>query len=405
MIVAQNYHLVSRLIHWVTALLIFGLLSVGYYMASLDIGEDKLAFYALHKSFGLLVLMLAFVRVVWHIVHKKPKSLSTHQRWEKALAHAAHAFLYFVLFALPLSGWVMSSAGEFPVTFFGIPVPRLMGKDENIFEFMRESHEIMALILFVVLGLHVAGAFKHHFIDKDATLSRMIGRETGFGMGVVLVVIAGALFAPPAYFIARDIFAGHDGQHVEIEEQNVVSNSDITETPSVLRNVAQWDIQGEDSAIRFTATQGSESFSGTFGGFDGEIYFDPENLPESYARVIVQIAPVQTGSGDRDAMALSADWFDAQNFPQAVFETQSFSKSESDGYIAHANLTIRGQSVPVALPFTLSFTQEGDVRYAQMDGVLTLERLAFGVGQGQWESTQTIANEVKIDVSVKAKMR
>lgn len=400
----ENYNPVSKIIHWTTALLVFGLLSLGFYMASLDFSEDKLELYALHKSFGLLVLMLAFVRVAWHLLVKKPKSLPSHAKWEKGLAHAAHAFLYFALFAMPLTGWVMSSAGDFTIKFFGLDVPDIVAKDKGLFDFTREAHEIIAIILLGVIGMHMAGAFKHHFIDRDATLARMTTQKLGFGGGAVMVLLAGALFMPPAYFIAREFLPHEEGiETAEVSQENAqISDKVASDEVAIESTLPQWKIIPQNSTITFTASQYGQAFSGSFGGFDGQIFFDPENLAQSVADITVKIDPIDTGSDDRDVQAATADWFDVKTYPVAQFKTTSFEKTESGSYIAHATLSIRDVTLPIALPFSLEFKEQDAHTLAFMKGAVTVNRLDFGVGQGQWQSTQAIANEVKIAVELQA---
>lgn len=403
---SDSYNLVSKLLHWTTALLIFGLLALGFYMAGLEFGDAKLQLYALHKSFGLLVLMLVFVRVVWHILVKKPKSLPTHKKWEKGLSHAVHSLLYLLLFAMPLTGWVMSSAGDFTIKFFGIVMPDIVAKNKELFDFTREMHETIAYVILGVVALHVVGAFKHHFIDRDESLQRMACKNIGFGGGVVMVVIAGLLFLPSIALIARDaIYEEEEGAEVS---DNVAASSNgdnvanVPEVEQITSSAPQWRIIPEGSKISFSATQYGQAFSGNFGGIDGQIYFDPENLVQSVAQITVNIAPITTGSDDRDAQAVDEKWFHVKQFPQAMFKTESFEKIPAGSYIAHAKLTIRGVTMPVDMPFTLEMKEESGHTNAVMKAELSLNRLDFGIGQGEWQKTDAIGNEVKVSIEMNA---
>ncbi len=402
---SEYYGLVSKLVHWITALLILGLLSVGFIMTQMDFSEGKLQLYMLHKSFGLLVLALAFVRVFWKLFNSKVKSLDTHAWWEKALSKITHVFLYFLLFALPLSGWVMSSAGEFPVSFFGLDVPALMGKDEDVFDTSREAHEIMAFVLIGLVGLHMAGAFKHHFIDRDATLQRMSATSLGFGGGVLFVLVFGALWAFPVFMAAGDIgkeLLDGAGEQVAQVDKTSAKDDALEDVSDTSTHVTEWDIEDDASSLKFSATQYGSAFTGSF-DFDGEIYFDPEKLDASSVAIEVNISTFESGSSDRDQQALSEDWFHEKEFPRSVFVADSFSvvaDGEAD-YIANGTLTVRGVSLDVALPFSLAFgeNEEGE-RTARMTGEITLQRLDFKVGQGQWESTDAIGNDVKISIDL-----
>lgn len=395
----KQYNQLSKLLHWVTALLIFGLLAVGYYMASMDFSEDKLALYALHKSFGLLVLGLVVVRVVWHTICKKPKSLPTHTKIEKSLAHSAHAFLYLALFAIPLSGWVMSSAGDFSIQFFGINMPDIVGKNEALFHDAKNVHEVLAVILAAVVGLHILGALKHHFIDRDTTLKRMTSMRLGLVGGFIFTICIGVAFAPALFLTGNnllkklsasdDIMYVQEGTVVEV----AVSDESAVQAPDSL-----WNIDHENSHIKFSATQYGQSFEGAFEKFDGEINFDPEDLQNSSVKIIIDIASIKTGSYDRDGQAISSDWFNVNEFPRAEFTANNFDDVSDGNYIAYGDILLRGVSMPVELPFSLNIN-EGE---ADMAAEIVLDRLDFGVGQGQWQSTDAIGNRVEVMIQVKA---
>lgn len=391
------YGLISKSIHWITALLIFGLLSIGFIMVDLPFSEDKFKIYALHKSFGLLVLLLVFARVAWHLLSKKPKSLDTHQKWEKLLAHGVHYFLYFALFMMPISGWVMSSAGDFNVGFFGIPMPDLVGRNEGIFENAKEVHETLAIILIIMIGLHMAGAFKHHFIDRDLTLVRMTREGLGFMGGAVLVVLAGLAMLPPVYFVAMGLFENEDqAEGIEVENvQNQVENL-------VPNEEGAWSIVKDQSKIGFEATQYGQIFEGKFENFDGTIIFDPQNLAASKVDITIVIASIKTGASDRDGQAVGAEWFDIKTYPQAKFVSQSFENIAPDQYKVKGNLTLRGVSLPLEFPFDLKIIENSGQKKATMRAELSLNRLDFGIGQGQWQSTDAIGNAVRVKIAIEA---
>lgn len=176
----DSYGCLAQGFHWVIAILIVCLLGVGLYMADLDPAPFKFQLYGLHKAFGIVVLGLAALRLVWRLVNIVPASLPHHKAWERILARSAHYALYALMFAMPLSGWAMSSAGGHAVSLFGLfELPPLVAKDPEFGKEMAELHETLAWTLIGVIGLHVAGALKHHFIDKDETLRRMLPRCGG----------------------------------------------------------------------------------------------------------------------------------------------------------------------------------------------------------------------------------
>ncbi len=392
----QNFHFVSKLIHWITALIFLGLLFVGFFMTEMEFSEDKLALYALHKSFGLLILILLVIRIISRFIITKPKPLSTHNTLEKFLAHAAHVFLYIALLMLPLSGWIMSSAGDFTVQFFGLNVPDIANKNEELFKSSRLVHATFALAVVAVLCAHIAGALKHHFIDKDTTLQRMTSLQMGVKSGALLTAAIALIFLSIGYAYAPKLLKAKPAplqlQNAEkhIEEQTV-HTSDVT----------KWDILTEQSELSFTATQYGQEFSGTF-DFYGQIFFDPNNLTESKAFITIDIASIKTGSEDRDSQAKSDEWFDSLAFPTAHFTSEKFTKTP-EGYIAHGTLKIRETEQNIDLPFQLNFTKKDNEEHVHMTGQIEVLRLDYNIGQGQWSSTDAIGNSVKIVVNLMAR--
>lgn len=165
----------SRLLHWLSALLIVGLLLVGFIMTELRPSPDTIRIYNLHKSFGLLLLAIVLVRILWRGVDRAPPDLPM-PAWQLRLAKTVHAALYALLLLMPISGWLLHSASGYPLRWFqvGPVVPRLIEKSSESKHFFELVHGWGAWILVAVLILHIAGALKHHFIDRDRTLTRML---------------------------------------------------------------------------------------------------------------------------------------------------------------------------------------------------------------------------------------
>lgn len=167
-------------LHWLMALAMVGLFALGVYMHDLPFSPVKLKLYSWHKWAGVCVFLLVFVRLAWRLTHRPP-ALPTHmQGLVRVAAHAGHHVLYLLMFAIPLSGWLMSSAKGFQTVLFGVfPLPDLLNKDEALGEILQQLHFILNMALLVVVVGHVAAAIKHHVIDKDDVLTRMLpGRKS-----------------------------------------------------------------------------------------------------------------------------------------------------------------------------------------------------------------------------------
>lgn len=181
----------ARVLHWVMALLILGLAAVGLY--AVEFQTDLIARIELtqtHKSFGFIVFWLAVLRVIWRLANPTPALPDSMPGWQKAASHASHLALYALIFAIPLTGWLMASAsplndeGAYPVQIknevfglFSMPDPFPTG-DKELSDSLAKAHFWLAMTLLGVLVLHVLAALKHHFVDRDTILTRMtLGRD------------------------------------------------------------------------------------------------------------------------------------------------------------------------------------------------------------------------------------
>jgi cytochrome b561 len=166
---------VAQFLHWLIVVLIIVQVVLASIADELPLGSRKLGMLARHKSVGITILALAVIRLAWRWMNSTPPLPDTLKPYERVLARFTHAALYVLLFAMPLSGWTMSSARGFPVSWFGfIQLPDLVPKSKPLFEFLLQTHDVLAIMLGLVVLLHVAAALKHHVIHKDDVLRRML---------------------------------------------------------------------------------------------------------------------------------------------------------------------------------------------------------------------------------------
>jgi cytochrome b561 len=166
---------VAQLLHWVIVILILVQVLIGLQAVDLPLGMKKLALLAKHKSFGMTILGLAVLRLAWRATNRTPELPDTLKSWERVLAHVTHWGLYGLLFALPITGWLMSSARGFPVSWFGlVQIPDLVSRNQGLYDAMLQTHHMLVYLLYAVVLLHVAAALKHHFMLKDDVLKRML---------------------------------------------------------------------------------------------------------------------------------------------------------------------------------------------------------------------------------------
>lgn len=171
---SQRYGSVAQSFHWLIVGLLIVQVTLAKIAAGLPLGLDKLALLARHKSFGITILVLAAIRLGWRLFDRPPP-LPPMPRWQLVAARANHAALYVLLFAMPLTGWIMSSASNYPVSWFGlVQLPDFVGPDRELKDLLKEVHKTLANALFMLAGLHVAAALKHQLFDRDGLLFRML---------------------------------------------------------------------------------------------------------------------------------------------------------------------------------------------------------------------------------------
>jgi len=170
-----RYGAVAQTFHWLIAALIVTQFVLANWAADLPLGAHKLALLARHKSVGMTILMLAVLRLLWRLKNPPPELPPGMTPLERTLARSTHVAFYVLLFAMPLTGWMMSSAKNYSVSWFGLFTwPNLIGKNETAFDCLRSTHHILSDALFVIAVLHILAALKHHFWNKDDVLLRML---------------------------------------------------------------------------------------------------------------------------------------------------------------------------------------------------------------------------------------
>lgn len=171
---SRRYATPAIVLHWVTAALIVANWLLGLSMVPLPISPRKLSWYLVHKSIGLTVLLLTSLRVGVRIVQPPPPPVPM-PAWQRRAAHASHLLLYALLFAIPISGWLYSSATGVQVVYLGLfPLPNLVPKDRAVAAALRLVHVGLNGLLFATFCVHVAAAIKHHLVDRDAALARIL---------------------------------------------------------------------------------------------------------------------------------------------------------------------------------------------------------------------------------------
>jgi len=170
----DRYGSVAQALHWVIVGLLITQFTLGMIAEDLPNGLEKLVTLARHKSVGITILSLALLRLAWRLFDHPPPLLAM-PRWQVIATRVSHTSLYALLFAMPLTGWLMSSASNYPVSWFGFAqLPDLVAPDPGLKEALHEVHEALSKVLIALASLHVAAALKHQFLDRDGLMFRML---------------------------------------------------------------------------------------------------------------------------------------------------------------------------------------------------------------------------------------
>ncbi len=169
-----RYSSTAIALHWLVAGLIVVSVGLGLYMVGLKLSPAKLRLYSWHKWVGVTIFLLIVARLIWRAANAPPPPIAS-PKWQQVAATVNHWLLYVLLVCIPISGWLMSSAYGIQVVYFGVlPLPDLIGKDKQLGDTLKALHETLAFTMLGLVALHALAALKHHFLDRDDVLYRML---------------------------------------------------------------------------------------------------------------------------------------------------------------------------------------------------------------------------------------
>lgn len=162
-------------LHWLIAVALVGCFALGLYMHELPLSPQKLKLYSWHKWAGVTIFFFVALRLAWRLTHRPPQMPSGMPAWQRMAATATHHLLYALMFAVPLTGWLMSSAKGFQTVWFGVlPLPDLLEKNRELGKVLEEVHEVLNFTMAALVVAHLGAALKHHFVERDDVLTRML---------------------------------------------------------------------------------------------------------------------------------------------------------------------------------------------------------------------------------------
>lgn len=361
----DRYGDIAVALHWLIAVLIIGLLSIGKYMTGLDEADPlRFSLTQWHKTFGILVLMLVSLRLIWRVTHDTPEHPEEAPAWEKVAAGLSHFGFYLLMFVVPFTGWLMVSASPLNIDtylFNVIPWPHLPPFSElankELWEHrFHDAHHFSTTAMIILLLLHVGAALKHHWINHDDVLVRMLPDFSHHGIWrifasiVALTLITGVgLYASQKSATTARVTAGSTGQ-----------------VSFVL------PVSGVETTGQFVTSE-----------LDLVLSDKPEN---NKLTATVDMTSGSTGNPQDDSSMLQEDWFNVESFPTASYQSISITPDGENRYKTTGTLSIKGTSLPIEFVITVTDTDDG--RRAQ--GEFEFNRLNYGLGAMQHPDDHTV---------------
>lgn len=375
-----------RFLHWLTALLMMGMLALGFYMTwfidtSPEGIEATLFRFSLHKSIGVVILVLVLWRLYVMLTGRSLKT-ANHHPMEVMAAISVQTYFLCAMIAMPLTGLIQHYYASGAAPIWILPGGGFHAAESNAHYVDRLGviHWLLAWTTLAALLAHIGGALKHHWLDGDSTLSRMVsGRDRGqlthdnehapaiwSGLGRLFGLAGFAAILTTGFLLPAE-------QHDHAQDQATTLTS----------NAGNWSMIAEESILRIQADQQGSAFEAVFERFSADITLDPDD--QENASIIVEIDSASFASGlpDRDATVRNNDWMDVAAFPLAYWRSTAVTLMEDGRYQADGILDIRGVTLDVPLLFTLSI--EGDRAHAI--GEASFDRFAIQLGRGDSNGT------------------
>ncbi len=385
-----TYGFVTKIFHWLTALLILTAIPLG--LVGSELPQDtsaqvarKAMVFSLHKTLGVTIFFVSLMRILWAVTQTKPAPVHQEQRGAALLAQGVHWSLYGALIVVPLSGWIGHAAAEgfAPILWpFGQSLP-LVPKSTGVEAIAFTTHWVFTKVLIASLVLHVAGAAKHAFVDRDGTLSRMwfgpapaIRAHSGERLGAAFLLAAAVYLAGGATVVA------------------ITAEEPATQSSGRDAGAGNWQVETGEIAIE--VRQMGTAIEGSFANWTADITFDETLRDGRHGTVTVTIDIPSLTLGSVTEQAMGPRYFDAENNPEAVFEAEIV--PADDGYIAEGTLSLAGETAEIDLPFALDI--DGDA--AEMTGRTIIDRRSFGIGEGQTDPG-TLGFDVGVDIALRAR--
>jgi cytochrome b561/polyisoprenoid-binding protein YceI len=428
-----RYSKSAMALHWLIAGLMAFQYGLGEAFAHLPRGKALFDVAQFHKSIGITILLLTLLRLGVRFWKPRP---APHfgKGWATWAAKLGHFGFYFILIAVPLTGWLAASTArlDIPTVLFNtLPWPDFpfvkgmeAAAQHGLHEWAEGAHEILSKAFLLLFVLHIVGALRHQFLLKERMIERMLplGRLSPVTGSALIVALAAGAFglvqigempgiAPAAHGAPPSPIAPKTVEPQLVAKTDPPVEAEKTEEEALKEKAEEADPDAipKDEAPRWTTAPGGQlgfatswsgsAINGSFGNWGADVRFNPDALPQSKIRVTIALASANSGDGERDSMLKGSDFFDTGRHPQATWSSSAIRNLGGNRYRADGTLTLRGVSKPVPITFTLDI--KGKV--ARVSGSASLRRLAFGVGQGEFAGTSDLPDPVSIRFNFRAR--
>lgn len=410
----NRYHRAAMTLHWLLAVLLGFQFMLGLRLDDISDLHQKFDAYQLHKSVGITILLFSLARIGLRAF--LPRPLPADRGIKGLAARITHGLFYVVMIGGPLTGWAVVSTAKVkvPTVLFGViawphlPLPAATNDTAQL------AHVVLVWLLPELVALHLAGV-AWHWRRKDDVPGRMIppslattGALLAGLASVALCGLAGSLLAPPDWW--RGILSGAPAPTAPagsaakepavptIQESAARANEPAASSSEAARPPsADWHVVA-GSRLGFTTSYAGTAITGSFRSWSATIHFDPAQLDQASIRATVSLSSAQSGDAERDSSLKGPGFFDVAVHPTATFVARRFERLGRDRYAAAGTLSLNGINRPVRLVFTLHVNDDS----ATAQGSATLSRLAFKVGQDEFESTEQIPDAVGVQFTIRA---
>ncbi len=398
----KGYNAGAMLLHWAIALAILFQLAGGFAMMRLDVLPDasRFAFFQWHKTVGLMVLTLTLARIAWRLLNPAPAHAPM-SRLEAGAAHLVHTLFYALMLLVPLSGWLVVSASPtaIPTLLFlreNLPWPNLPipagWRGEGGEALAATLHMVLAYSTLALLVLHVAGALKHSVLDRQVSFQRMIpaGHLPRQSTALLAIPLAAGL---AALFLGGGLAAG---QAETAASPVLTASASADALPAAAEG--GWVVDKAASTLSYEVPFSGKPMTGGIGAWNAAIRFDPADLANASARLDIDAASITVGDPFVRSSAPGPDGLDTSAHPSLTVVLDRFEKTGA-GFTAQGQVTIKGKSAPVTVPFTFTPATDGT---AHVTGSAAIDRLAFDLGAKNDPAAQWLGREITVRFDLKA---